>query len=180
MAVLTTDDGKVLNKVEDINKYLTDLKIELSSWPLPENPELKLLLKKEQLSDAEKQQVLQALNTKFEEQQKKFGYKTQDLVCLTPQTEGLDELLAKFDRIHTHNDDEVRYIVEGSGIFGFVLKNKRQCLLKVEAEEYIRVPANTEHWFLLDETKNIKAVRYFISPAGWVAIYTDKEVNIAP
>lgn len=178
MAQLQYQDGKIESSLPTIQKLLMTIGVQLSHWPLPENPELKTLLNKENLADVEKEQVLNLLNERFEQQKADHGYQTQDLVCLTPKTPNIDELLAKFDKIHTHSDDEVRYIVDGSGIFGFVLKDNSQILLRVDSSEYIRIPENTEHWFLLDENKRIKAVRYFISTEGWVANYTNKEVHI--
>jgi 1,2-dihydroxy-3-keto-5-methylthiopentene dioxygenase len=87
-------------------------------------------------------------------------------------------MLAKFDKVHTHSDDEVRYIIDGEGIFGFVLPDGRQVELTVETGDYINVPADTEHWFHLTEKRRIKAVRYFTSAEGWVANYTGTPVRI--
>ena len=57
----------------------------------------------------------------FASLQESEGYQSQDLIVLHPQIPNLDGLLEKFAAIHTHDDDEVRYIVEGEGTFGFVL-----------------------------------------------------------
>src|SRR4051812_31127021 len=46
-----------------------------------------------------------------------YKYSTQDIVELTPQTQNLDVILAKFDKEHLHTDDEVRFVLAGSGIF---------------------------------------------------------------
>ncbi|MBE9016571.1 acireductone dioxygenase, partial [Chroococcidiopsidales cyanobacterium LEGE 13417] len=44
-------------------------------------------------------------------------------------------------------------------------------------EEYINVPAGTEHWFYLTTARRVKAVRYFIDTTGWVPQYTGKEIR---
>jgi 1,2-dihydroxy-3-keto-5-methylthiopentene dioxygenase len=73
----------------------------------------------------------------------------------------------------------VRYIVAGRGYFGFVEPDNGQFLVEVAAGDYINVPAYTEHWFELKDSKRIKAVRYFIDTAGWVPVYTEREMLFA-
>ena len=161
MAQLKRQNMEVLTALSDISQFLSPLGIELSNWPIEKTPVVGPLLKQNTLTDSEKEQLLAALDERFFEQQKKYGYQSRDLVVLHSETPKLDEMLKIFDKCHTHSDDEVRYIVDGSGIFGFCMPNKEQVLLKVEAEEFIRVPKNTEHWFILDQKRRIKAVRYF-------------------
>ena len=45
------------------------------------------------------------------------GYVTADVIDVKPETPNLDAMLAKFRREHWHDEDEVRFILEGSGIF---------------------------------------------------------------
>src|SRR3989304_2246634 len=66
---------------------------------------------------ASQEAVLQAYTAEIERLNKRGGYVTADVVSLNPQTPGLGEMLAKFNREHWHHDDEVRFIVEGRGIF---------------------------------------------------------------
>ena len=112
--------------------------------------------------------------------QESQGYQSRDLIVLNPQVPNLDALLAKFDKIHTHADNEIRYIIDGDGVFGFVLPDQTQAELTVEPEEYINVPAGTEHWFVLTESRRIKAVRYFTTTEGWVPEYTGREIRVQP
>ncbi|HEY9709205.1 MAG TPA: hypothetical protein V6D48_13465, partial [Oculatellaceae cyanobacterium] len=128
----------------------------------------------------EKEQVLQALDGYFEELKQSSGYESRDLIVLHPEVPNLDALLSKFSRCHYHADDEVRYIVAGEGIFGFVRPDGSQVELTVQPEEYINVPANTEHWFCLTSSKRIKAVRYFTTTEGWTPEYTDTQIKFHP
>jgi 1,2-dihydroxy-3-keto-5-methylthiopentene dioxygenase len=121
--------------------------------------------------------VLQGLDHYFAELQTAAGYTSRDLIVIHPDVPNLDTMLAKFDRVHTHADDEVRYIVEGEGIFGFVRPDRSQVELTVQAEEYINVPAGTEHWFYLTDRRRVKAVRYFIGTEGWVPEYTETAIK---
>ncbi|APY25332.1 Acireductone dioxygenase [Leptospira borgpetersenii str. 4E] len=95
------------------------------------------------------------------------------MIVLHPNVSGLNDMLAKFDRVHYHTDEEVRYIVDGSGVFGFVLKGEK-FLVHVVKDDFISVPRNTNHWFYLDDKKRIKAVRYFQDMSGWVPNYVEE------
>lgn len=102
------------------------------------------------------------------------GYITQDIVVLSDATPNLDAILEKFRREHHHADDEVRFVVDGSGIFS-VRKNVLIFDVTVTAGDLIVVPAYTRHGFDLTHERKIKCIRIFKDPAGWVAIY-DKPV----
>jgi 1,2-dihydroxy-3-keto-5-methylthiopentene dioxygenase len=175
MAILKMSDGQTYRQQEDIQRELAPLNIQLRHWPLVDQPALQQLLAQDQLMDSEKESILTQLDHYFVELQAS-GYQSRDLIAIHPAIPGLDQMLAKFDRCHTHDDDEVRYIVAGSGIFGFVRPDRSQVELTVEAGEYINVPAGTEHWFYLTDQRRVKAIRYFIDTAGWVPVYTDTPI----
>ena len=180
MAILQRQNGSRQDQLSEIRAILAPLKIELSHWPIERTPQVGSLLAADSLNDSQKEELLKYLDARFEEQKKLYGYQSRDLVVLHPQLPKLDELLTMFDKIHTHDDDEVRYIVDGEGIFGILMPNGEQAMLTVEAGEYIRVPKNTKHWFILTPKKRIKAVRYFTSKEGWAAKYTGDQVNVRP
>src|SRR5256885_10404257 len=102
------------------------------------------------------------------------GYHSMDLVVLHPGTPGLDEALERFDKPHTHADDEVRFILEGEGLFGFFDAGGQERVLRVQPGDYLRIPAGVEHRFTLTATRRIKALRLFADTAGWVAPYTHR------
>lgn len=177
MAILRIEDGTTYTQLEDIARELAPLNVQLNCWPVGDNSEIQRLLAQDSLNDEEKEQVLQAVDGYFEDLKASAGYQSRDLIVLHPEVPNLDTLLSKFDRCHFHTDNEVRYIVAGEGIFGFVRPDGSQVELTVQPEEYINVPANTEHWFYLTPSKRIKAVRYFTTTEGWVPEYTDKEIK---
>lgn len=116
------------------------------------------------LDEAEYQPVLDALRAEH-------GYIEQDLIALRPDTPKLDEMLAKFDSEHLHSEDEVRFILEGQGIFDIRSGDDRFIRVKVEAGDLIIVPKERYHRFELTETKTITAVRLFQNQSGWVPQY---------
>jgi 1,2-dihydroxy-3-keto-5-methylthiopentene dioxygenase len=177
MAKLKSEDGQTFTELEDIRRELKVLNIELSHWPFEKTPKIAALLQADTLDADQKDELLREFDGRFEQQKTQYGYQTRDLVVLHAQVPKLDELLKKFDKCHRHSDDEVRYIIDGAGIFGFVLPGGKQATLTVESQEYIRVPAETEHWFVLDDSRRVKAIRYFTSIEGWVANYTGTPVR---
>ncbi len=180
MATLQLDSGTILRDWQAIAAELAPLHIQLARWPVGNDPQLQQWLAQEQLTDTEKEQVLTGLDGYFQQLQQTANYQSRDLIVLHPHIPNLDDLLAKFDRIHTHANDEVRYILDGAGIFGFVRPDGSQVELTVEAEEYINVPAGTEHWFYLTPQRRIKAIRYFTATEGWVPQYTGTAIHSRP
>lgn len=99
------------------------------------------------------------------------GYVEQDVVALQPDTPNLDTICAKFDREHTHDDDEVRFVLDGAGIFDIRSHDDRWMRVVVEAGDLIVVPKDRNHRFLLTDAKHIRCVRLFKDTSGWVPHY---------
>ena len=174
MARMIFPDGKENTDLSFIQARLSKLGITLKRWPAPEDNRARALLDQQALNDAEKEELLKSVDNRFEELKRDKGYATRDMVVIHEAIPGLADMLAKFDKIHLHTDDEVRYILAGKGYFGFVEPDGKQFLLEVSAGDYINVPANAEHWFEMKDSKRIKAVRYFIDTKGWTPVYTQR------
>lgn len=99
------------------------------------------------------------------------GYVQEDIVALSPATPSLDAICAKFVDEHFHDDDEVRFVLEGEGVFDIRSNDDRWMRVVVERGDLIVVPANRHHRFLLTEQKNIRCVRLFKDASGWVPHY---------
>ncbi|MBR8836449.1 MAG: acireductone dioxygenase [Stigonema ocellatum SAG 48.90 = DSM 106950] len=177
MAILKLEDGTLHTDLKEIAQELAPLNIQLNHWSVGNNPQLHNLLAQDSLNEDEKEQVLKVLDGYFEQLQQTAGYQSRDLIVLHPGVSNLDGLMAKFDQIHTHAEDEVRYVIDGESIFGFVRPDGSQVELTVQKQECINVPAGTEHWFYLTSARRIKAVRYFSGTEGWVPQYTKKEIR---
>ena len=99
------------------------------------------------------------------------GYIHQDQVELRPEMPNLDAICQKFDDEHYHDEDEVRFVLEGEGIFDIRSTDDRWMRVLVEAGDLIVVPAKRHHRFELTETKTIRCVRLFQDQSGWVPHY---------
>jgi enolase-phosphatase E1 len=62
-------------------------------------------------------EVLEAYAAEIDRLKARGGYVTADVIDVRPDTPGLDAMLAKFSREHWHDEDEVRFILEGNGVF---------------------------------------------------------------
>lgn len=122
------------------------------------------------LSDEEKAQVLAVYEEEIKELAARRGYKIWDLIALSDATPNLDELLKKFESVHTHTEDEIRAITAGKGIF--IIKGTDDVGyfdVELSAGDVISVPENKAHFFTLMENRAIVAVRLFIETNGWIA-----------
>ena len=82
------------------------------------------------------------------------GYIEQDVVALAPSTPNLDTICAKFVDEHYHDDDEVRFVLEGEGIFDIRSRDDRWMRVVVERGDLIVVPKDRHHRFMLTEQQD--------------------------
>lgn len=99
------------------------------------------------------------------------GYIEQDVVELQPETPNLDAICAKFADEHLHTDDEVRFVLDGAGVFDIRDDDDRWMRVTVEPGDLIVVPKGRYHRFYLTNSKQIRCVRLFQDRAGWVPQY---------
>ncbi len=129
-------------------------------------------------ADATPEQILAAYAPEIEAVKAKGGYVTADVINVTPQTPNLDAMLNKFNKEHTHDDDEVRFIVKGRGLFHIHPVNGDPVFsIEVGPGDLINVPSGTQHWFDLCGERTVRAIRLFKDPAGWSPNYIDKGVH---
>lgn len=178
MALLTLESGKQITALSQIEEFLSDLEIEVKRWPVPQTAQTLSLIESADLDASQKETLLKSCDQYFEQLAEDYGYQSRDLIVLHPETPQLEQALKKFEAAHTHADDEVRYIVDGEGVFGFVMPDGSQVKLQVEREEYINIPQGTEHWFVLTDKKRIKAIRYFSGTEGWTPEYTGTKLKL--
>jgi len=167
MVVRIPEDGRKITETEAIRQYLAGIDIEYEIWEpsQPIGP------------DASNEEILQAYSADIEKLKARGGYVTADVVNVNAQTPGLDAMLARFNREHWHDEDEVRFIIEGRGVFHIHPRNASVVAIEVEAGDLIRVPRGTWHWFDLCSDRHIRAIRLFQDPAGWTPVYTESDVD---
>jgi len=164
VAVDSQEDRRV-ESVPEIRAELAVLGIDYERWRLDRVS-----------ADASAAEVLAAYSDEIEEMKLRGGYVTADVIDVNPETPDLDAMLAKFDKEHTHSEDEVRFILAGRGIF-FLVLDERVASVEVGPGDMLRVPKGTKHWFTLCEDRRIRAIRWFQDTAGWTPHYTGSGVD---
>lgn len=117
------------------------------------------------------QEILAAYKTSVDKLIKEYDFKSCDVIALRPDHPNKAELRKKFLDEHVHTDFEVRFFVDGKGLF-CIHANEQVFAILCEQGDLISVPANTKHWFDMGENPSFKCIRLFTTPEGWVANYT--------
>lgn len=168
MAVVRIPEQKQKFTTKDeITEYLAGIHIEYEVWE-PSHPIG---------PDAAAEEILEAYSPEIDKLKRRGGYVTADVINVNPQTPGLDAMLARFNREHWHDEDEVRFIIQGHGLFHIHPKESPVVAIEVEAGDLIRIPRGTWHWFDLCSDRQIRAIRLFQDPSGWTPLYTDSGVD---
>ena len=168
MALVTiVNENRTLRTPEEIVANLAGHGIDYERWT-PEHPVA---------PDAPAEEILAAYSREIEQLKTRGGYVTADVIDVSPNTPGLEAMLAKFNREHWHDEDEVRFIIEGHGLFHIHAKSGAVLAIEVEAGDLIRVPRGTLHWFNLCADRRIRAIRLFQDTAGWTPNYTESRVD---
>ena len=127
--------------------------------------------------DADQETILAAYSHELKPFMEKTGFKTADVINVTPKTENLMAIREKFMKEHRHSDDEIRFFVDGEGIFWFHLDNEEVLAVTCNAGDFMSVPKNFRHWFDLHPNYFVKAIRIFSNIEGWVPHYTNSNVD---
>lgn len=123
--------------------------------------------------DATNEEILEAYAEPINRLKAEGGYVTADVINIQPTTPNLDVMLAKFDREHWHDEDEIRFIVKGSGLFHVHPKEGPVFRIDVTKGDMINVPRGTMHWFHLCSDRTIRAIRLFQDISGWTPHYSE-------
>lgn len=127
---------------------------------------------------ANQDEILEAYESSLTPFMKAGGYQTADVITINKLTENYDAIRAKFLSEHTHSEDEIRFFVDGEGLFWFNLETEPVFNLLCEKGDLISVPAGTKHWFDAGENNPfVKAIRIFIDMSGWIPEYTGSKVE---
>lgn len=161
------DENREITDPQEIGEFLQPFGIWYEKWDVESRIG----------GDATNDDILAEYEPEINRLKERGGYVTADVINVTPETPGLDEMLAKFSKEHTHSEDEVRFTVQGAGVFHIHPDNGPVFGIQVEGGDLINVPQGTRHWFDLCDDRTIRCIRLFLDPAGWAPHYVDDPVH---
>lgn len=125
--------------------------------------------------DASQAEVLAAYAGPVERLKQQYGFQSADVINVGPGHPDKAALRQKFLSEHIHSDFEVRFFVGGCGLF-FLHPDDRVYAILCEQGDLISVPANVRHWFDLGAEPELRVIRLFTTPEGWVAQFTGDDI----
>ena len=165
--VIIADENRSITDANEIRSFLEPFGIWYEQWQvegrLPTN--------------ATNEQILTEFAPEIESLKARGGFVTADVINVNRETPNLDAMLAKFDKEHTHSEDEVRFTVAGRGIFHIHPDAGPVFAVEVESGDLINVPNGTKHWFNLCDDRSIRCIRLFEDAAGWTPHYVEEAVH---
>jgi 1,2-dihydroxy-3-keto-5-methylthiopentene dioxygenase len=171
MSVLTIypDDqpnqGTRYTEFNDIEQELAAINVTFERWKA--NREL--------TAQDDQATVIAAYQESINKLKQLYGFQSADVINLSPDHPQKAEFRQKFLAEHTHDDFEVRFFIDGSGLFYLHVGDKVYAAF-CEKGDLISVPAGTTHWFDMGENPNFKVIRLFTTPEGWVANFTGSDI----
>ena len=165
--VLIPDENRTLSEVQEIREFLAPFGIWYEHWPVAGRL----------AADASNEQILAEFSSEIESLKVRGGFVTADVINVNGATPNLDAMLQKFNKEHTHSEDEVRFTVAGRGLFHIHPENGPVFAVEVESGDLINVPHGTKHWFNLCEDRAIRCIRLFEDAAGWTPHYVESGIH---
>jgi 1,2-dihydroxy-3-keto-5-methylthiopentene dioxygenase len=162
-------ENRTLEEPNAIREFLKPFGVWYEKWDvagrLPEN--------------ATNEEILSTYAPEIDRLKAAGSFVTADVINVSRETPGLDAMLNKFNKEHTHSEDEVRFTVSGRGVFHLHPDGGPVFAVTVESGDLINVPCGMRHWFNLCDDRHIRCIRLFQDVTGWTPHYIDQGVHEA-
>jgi len=161
------DPSAPIVDTRDFNEIVANLKpigVWLERWPTRPLP-----------AAAASDDVLAAYSEEIDRLTNANGYRSVDVMRIAPDHPDRAALRTKFLSEHTHAEDEVRFFVEGAGLFT-LHKDGKVFNMLCEQDDLLGVPAGIRHWFDMGAAPHFTVIRLFTTPEGWVAEFTGDDI----
>lgn len=168
LAIYNEDGSAVTAMTQDaaqIAAVLSDVGVQYEQWTAAQPLTV----------DAVQDEVLAAYAEQVAQLREQYSIQSVDVVALRPDNPQKTEFRQKFFAEHTHADFEIRFFVDGRGLF-YLHIGDRVYLMLCEKGDLLTVPANTTHWFDMGENPNFKCIRLFTIADGWVGDFTGSNI----
>ena len=152
---------ETLMEPSDIRRALEAVGVTYARWPC----EVALA------AHADPEDILNAYKEPVEALRRTHGFRSQDVIRMTPDHPQRQELRQKFLDEHRHQEFEIRFFVAGRGLF-FLHPGPKVLAVLCEAGDLLSVPDGMAHWFDMGDKPEFTCLRFFTRPEGWIAEYT--------
>ena len=167
LAIYPDTGGEAIEVIRDyqtIRDAMNNIGVHLERWPT-----------RDIADDADSELVMAAYADEIAELNRHYGFQSVDVVSLKPDHPQADEFRGKFLAEHTHSDFEVRFFVDGDGLFYLHVEDRVYAIM-CEKGDLISVPENTTHWFDMGARPDFKCIRFFVVADGWVGEFTGSDI----
>jgi len=159
-------NGERFTEFSDIETNLKAIGVQFERWTTTQVLD----------SNASNDTVLNAYADSIERLKTQYGFQAADVIKLDSTHPDKVAMREKFLNEHTHSEFEVRFFVEGRGLFYLHVGDQIFGVL-CEKGDLISVPANVTHWFDMGENPHLACIRLFTNPEGWVANFTNNNIS---
>jgi len=157
-------NGELFTEFTDIEAKLNAIGVQFERWTAAQ-----VLT-----THASNDEVLTVYGDSIDRLKHQYGFQSADVIKLDATHPDKVAIRQRFRAEHTHSEFEVRFFVEGRGLF-YLHVGAQVFGVLCEQGDLISVPANVTHWFDTGEHPHLACIRLFTNPEGWVADFTDND-----
>ncbi len=122
-------------------------------------------------------EILKAYEPELERYKTRNNFSAYDVVDLTPETPGLEDMLGQFKKEHWHSDYESHFILAGRGVCNIRALGQPVVTVELEPGDLISIGRGIRHWFDLCAEHRFRAIRFLTQAENDGTEYTGSGIE---